>query len=138
MSDQALTAQGALISIGSGSPVSYSAIGEIKSWSGPGGQASVIDVTDLDSTAKEKRAGLQDEGQLTFEINYLPTDTEHQALRTAKASGAVTPFKITYTDSGGTEHTFNAIVLGFVIAGGVDDVIRATITLEITGALTQS
>ena len=45
-----------------------------------GGSASVIDVTDLDSDAKEKMIGLADEGQVTLSLNYMPADPGQVAL----------------------------------------------------------
>lgn len=138
MSDNAISAQGTTIKIGSGSPTTYNTIPEISTFNGPGGNASVIDVTDLSSTAKEKLVGLRDEGQLSFEMNYIPDNTYHAALRTARANKALTPFKISFVDTGTTEWTFNAYVLGFVISGGVDAPYKASVTLEITGAITEA
>ena len=136
MSVNAIPAQGTVLKIGAGSPIVYTAIPEIKTFNGPGGSAAVIDVTDLSSTAKEKRMGLQDEGQLGFNINYRPDHAQHVALRTAKASGAATPFQLTFED--GTIWTFVAFVLSVIVQGGVDAVVEASVTLEISGSITVS
>lgn len=139
MSSNALEAQGMKLKRGTGSgPVVYTDIPEIKSFSGPGGSASVQDVTDLNSTAKEKRMGLADEGQLQFTINYLPDNAVHAGLRTDRASRAKTPFKLVFTDAGAMEWTFDAFVTGFSISGAVDGVIEAQVTLEITGSITET
>ena len=136
MSSQAIETQGTIISIGSGDPIVYSEISEVKSFTGPGGSAAVIDVTHLRSTAKEKRMGLADEGQLSMTINYVPTDASHIALRAARASRTKTPFKLVFTDL--TEWTFDAFVLQFSTSGGVDNVVEGSVTLEITGAITEA
>lgn len=139
MSSNAIEAQGITIKRGTGSgPIVYATIPEIKSFSGPGGSASVIDVTDLSSTAKEKRMGLADEGQLQLTINYIPDNTVHMALRADRASRAKTPFQILFTDVGLTTWSFNAYVTGFNVSGGVDGVVEAQVTLEITGAITEA
>ncbi len=44
-------------------------VGDVTDFSGPGGQASVIDITNLNSTAKEKLVGLRDEGQVSLSLN---------------------------------------------------------------------
>ena len=139
MSSSALESQGMefKISMG-GSPVTYSTITEIKTFSGPGGSASVIDVTDLQSLAKEKRMGLADEGQLSFTINYIPTDVTHAALRQARADRTETDFQILFTDTPSTQWDFSAFVTGFAVSGAVDGVVEANVTLEITGAITES
>jgi predicted secreted protein len=138
MSENAIQAQGTLLQLGSGSPLSYVTIAEILSFSGPGGSVSVIDVTDLSSTAKEKLAGLNDNGQLSFECNFIPANTQHLALREAKKNGTTISLKIIFTDTGATEWTFNAIVTGFTPSGAVDGVVKASVTLEISGDITES
>jgi predicted secreted protein len=138
MSSNAIESQGMLIQRGSGSPLAYVTIPEIKSFTGPGGSASIIDVTDLQSAAKEKRMGLADEGQLQLTINYIPDDEVHMALRADRAARTETAFKIVFTDGSDTEWTFSAFVTGFSVSGGVDGVIEAQVTLEITGAITEA
>lgn len=133
---KAIESQGITIGMsdGSMSPITYNDIGNITSFTGPGGQASVIDVTNLDSTAKEKLMGLPDEGQFSIDINLDPDNTQHQALRTARANRALTYFKITLTDtSPATAITFQGYVLGFSINGSVDQVVKATVTIEVDG-----
>lgn len=138
MSVNALTSQGIEIQIGAGSPTTYTAIPEVVSFNGPGGAGQVIDVTDLDSLAMEKIMGLPDEGQLTIEVNYLPANAQHAALRTARGAQTLTPMKIVFTDAGATEWTFNAYITGFTVSGGVNAPLKASVTLEITGAITET
>lgn len=138
MSANAIPAQGTLLKVGSGSPLSYATIAEINSFNGPGGSAQVIDVTDLSSTAKEKRMGLHDNGQLSFEFNYLPGDTQHELLRAAKESGEATSFQIIFADDSVTTWTFSAFVLSVSISGAVDGVVRGSVTLEITGDIAET
>jgi predicted secreted protein len=136
MSGNAIKAQGTELQLGSGSPVSYTKIPEINSFSGPGGSVSVIDVTDLSSAAKEKLAGLNDNGQLSFELNFIPSDAQHIALRAAKEAGTTQNFKLVFVDD--TEWTFTAVVTGFSVSGAIDGVVKASVTLEISGEITES
>lgn len=138
MSINAIEAQGIDLKIGAGSPVTYTEIPEIVSFNGPGGAAAVIDVTDLSSSAMEKKMGLRDEGQLSFEMNYIPDNTQHAALRTARANRTLTPFQIILTDVSTTTWVFNAYVTGFTIQGAVNNVVKASVTLEITGVISES
>lgn len=138
MSVNALPSQGVELKIGSGSPLSYTAIKEIVSFNGPGGAGQVIDVTDLSSDAVEKIMGLPDEGQLSFEINYLPTDTQHALLRAQRDAQAVTKFQLIFTDTGTTTWAFDGFVTGFTVTGGVNAPIKANVTLEISGSISES
>ena len=78
MSSTAITAQG--ITIARFGTTTFETIPNVVSFQGPGGQAAVIDVTNLASTAKEKRVGLRDECQLSLTLHYNPDDLVHQGL----------------------------------------------------------
>lgn len=120
-----------------GSPSSYAAIGNVTGFNGPGGAASVIDITNLDSTAKEKRMGLPDEGQFKIDFNYDPDNTAHIALRNARKSRTRTEFKLKLTDTTNTNLVFYGYVLSFEISGAVDAVIKGVMTIEIDGAVSE-
>jgi len=117
---------------------SLEAIAEVMSFGGPSGSASVIDVTSLGSTAKEKLIGLRDEGQLTMDL-FFNTDTTalQKAMRADRASRTKRVYDIKYTDSTVTPSYdfFDAYVTGFSISGGVDDATKGSVTLEITSAV---
>lgn len=138
-SSSALSSQGMTIGIDNAdSPLTYTTIAEVKSIDGPGGQTAEIDVTDLSSTAKEFVLGLQDEGDITMDMNYIPSNTQHALLRTLRASGAERSFQITFTDSPATTWTFNARVKGFTINNAVDNVTGLSVTIRVTGAITEA
>ena len=54
--------------------VKMTGIGGITNFSVPSGTPSIIDITNLGSTAKEKIIGFVDEGQFTFEVNVDSSD----------------------------------------------------------------
>ena len=96
------------------------------------------DASDLKSTAKEKRMGLQDEGQLTLAMFYIPDNAVHMALRTDRANRTLRNFRIMFTDTGDTQWDFAGFVTGFTVSGGVDGIVEANVTIEISGAITES
>lgn len=118
---------------------SMNPIGEIVSFSGPSGAAAVIDITHLGSTAKEKLIGIRDEGNLTLEVNWNNTATAlHRTLKDDRAAREKRTFDIKLTDDveGSTTQPtamfFDAYVSGVSLTGAVDDVIKGSITLEIS------
>lgn len=132
----AVESQGTVIAFSfGGSPSSFTTIPNVVDFSGPGGQASVIDATNLLSAMKEKMMGLPDAGQFTFNINFDPDNAVHQQIRQAWASRQLCQFRITFTDSTPATCVFDGYVLGFQVSGGVDNIIKAAVTVEITGAL---
>lgn len=139
MSSNALEAQGLILKIGNAaSPEVFTEIQEVRSINGPGGSAAVIDVTDLSSLAREKRMGIADEGQLSFEMMYIPSDTQHALLRTQRANRTETNFQLDFTDSPVTTWSFAGFITTFTISAQVDGVVMANVTIEITGAITES
>jgi hypothetical protein len=139
MSSTALQSQGMTLGIGdAASPEVYTTITNVNSMSGPGGSATEIDVTDLSSSAKEFRLGLQDEGEVTAEIQYVPADVQHALLRATRAAGTSKNFRITFTDSPQTTWTFTAFVKTFSISNAVDGVTTASVALRISGSITEA
>jgi hypothetical protein len=118
------------------STVAGALIGEVTDFSGPGGQAAVIDVTHLGSTAREKRIGIRDEGQMTMGVNFLPSDTAQVALRADRASRTRRKCVIKFNDSASYYAIFDAYCSGFSISGGVDQKVSGQVVLEIADAVT--
>lgn len=132
-----LDTQGVVIKRGDGaSPEVFTTIGEVNSIQGPGGSATTIDVTNLSSTAKNKKMGLIDEGQVTLEMKLDTADTAQTGLRTDRSNKTLRNFQIVLTDSPATTISFAAYVMSFALATAVDDVVTASVTLEIDGLVT--
>jgi hypothetical protein len=136
-STEALETQGVVLKRGDGgSPETFTAIGKVVSFQGPGGTANVIDVTSLESTAREKLMGIADEGQFTFDVNLRTDDTQQMGLKDDRVNRTLRNFELHLTDTGTTVLSWAGYVLGFSISGAVDDKIGASITVEISGAVT--
>ena len=113
------------------------ALDEIISISGPQESAPTIDVTALDDTARAYLRGIEDGGELTIEGHWDPADTLGQvAARAAFTGGTTENWKITFTDSPVSTMTFSALVTSFGTAMQVDDTVKVTIGLKLTGAIT--
>ena len=137
MASTAQSAQGTRISMDTGTagtPVFTTFIKNVTDISGFDGTASEIDVTDLDSTAKEKVLGLQDWGSLTLTTNINLADPTHAALLAVKQSGAKKGFQVTLSDD--STITFDAYVKSFPISAKVDGVYTGAIGLTISGDIT--
>lgn len=133
----AIETQGFKFEIGNGnSPLTYTEVKEITSFSGFDGSAAEIDVTHLQSTAKEWLMGLQDFGNMSLDCNHLPDDVGQVAMRAAKASRDIQDFKITFSDT--STATFRGYVLSNAISGGVDAKVDGNFNIRISGAVTFS
>lgn len=131
MSD-AIETQGFKLEIGNAdSPLTFTEVKEIKTFNAFDGEAAEIDVTHLQSAAKEFRMGLQDWGNFNLDLNYLPEDPGQMACRAAKGSRQVQQFKATFSD--GSFTTFDAFVKNSPRSGGVDAVVETSFSLRVTG-----
>ncbi len=115
-------------------PVALTEIGEVTDWDGPSGTAAVVDFTHLKSTFREKKMGIPDEGQFTFQMNFVPKNAGQLALSAARKAQTSKLFKLTFEDA--STQTFTAYVLGLSTSGAVDGKVPGSVTLEITGEVT--
>jgi hypothetical protein len=108
------------------------AVGHITTIGGPNSTASTIDVTTHDSDWMEYVAGMKDAGEVSFDINFMSTDSQ-QAVRD-DLGGAPAAYIIEFPGAGSV--AFSATVTAFGMnAGGVNDKLSASVTLKATGAL---
>lgn len=121
---------------GTATPVTYTKVNGVTSFSGFDGAASELDTTDLDSTAMEYISGLMDEGRFSFEAKRIAADNGQIAIIAARASGAVTGLKLTLPDA--AVATFNVLVKTIPTAGGVNAVLKGTYDCKITGPVVWS
>jgi hypothetical protein len=90
----------------------------------------------MGSTAREKRIGIRDEGQMTLGINFVPSDTAQVALRTDRATRTMRKCVIKFNDASSNYAIFEAFCSGFSISGGVDQKVAGQVVLEIANAVT--
>jgi hypothetical protein len=122
-----------------GSPETFATIAEVTSFKGPSEKAPKIDATSFDSTAMEFIGGLPDNGEITAEVQFIATDAQQQGLRNDLRAGTKRNFKLVLNDMpvGGANPTsvaFAAIITQAPeIGGGVNQVVKGSITLVISG-----
>lgn len=123
----------------SGSTAATALVEEVKSISGPSGAAAVLDITHLQSTAKEKMIGLRDEGQISLSVNYVcgtnATNMQNK-MRESRAQRTKSCIRIGFSDTYRTMLGAKCYVSGFAVNAGVDNVLEGNITCEISGPVT--
>jgi hypothetical protein len=140
MASLAVSSQGTKIYIGDfASPNQFTAIPGVTGISGPSAQANLIDVTDLDSTAKEFLPGLKDEGEITLDLNWTPDNTVHQSLRSNFTNRTKKTFALDFSDTAPvTRWQFDGYITQCQISGAVDNALKAQVTIKITGAIVET
>lgn len=131
------------------SPSTIVEIGCPTSYNPGGSAADQIETTCLGDTERTYEAGLRTPAQETFEIVFDPADTSHRLLETLLTSGENVTWYAGLSDgtapptvSGGqlqkpstrTGFKFTASVQGVSYAIPTNEVVRATVTLQRSGA----
>ena len=136
MASTAISAQGSVLKVDDSIPGTADVpIKNLKTFSGFDGEAGELDVTNLDSVAKEYLAGLQDYGSFTLEWNPDYSDSGQDVMRAAQASGVVKTFELTLPNA--KVAAFQGLVKNASsIKGGVDSALDGSVAIKITGDVT--
>ncbi len=122
---------------GTATGFAWTQIKEIKSIKPSGSSSSKIDVTDLDSTAKEYRSGLMDNGTFSADLHILESDPGQAAALAAFAASTVNTYKLV---SPAKTRTFRATCTKFPTMpdSSVDGVQTGSAEWQISGDITVS
>lgn len=109
------------------------------------GSAAEIDVTDLDSTAKEFLLGLADNGTMGIDLFYDPNDPGQIILETLRESSATNAYRVgvpnplqSGSPTGFTLFAFSGFVRTFTFTSGVDAALVGSVEIRLTGAITKT
>ena len=120
-------------SVGGGVYAIFPGLREIQPYSA---SSPSIDVTNLDSTAREKQAGLIDYGTMDVTFDYDPTDTQQQGIVASMAAQEVLGFGVKFNTPTPQYMTFDGSWSNFSISGAQDDVFRVSASVLISGTPT--
>jgi len=111
----------------------YVQVAEVTNITWPGYKRDAIDVTYMDSASsfREYIAGLIDAGEVSVEMNWVPSATD--PILAAMTAG-VGQFKIQY--NGGVNIVFRAIVTGWSTQSPLGEKLSGTATFKLTGVPT--
>lgn len=135
----AVNAHGTLLQIGDGeSPEVFTTIAECQAIAGPSLSLEMIDVTNHSSVDgwKERIGGLLDAGEVTFDINFVPTNATHgfsTGLIKSMVDRVKTNFKLVFPDGSSTTWSFTALVSKVSPKAPVNGQLTASVSLMITG-----
>lgn len=117
------------------SPVTYVAIAELTSISGPSLEAQQIDVTSHDSPDmfEEFVAGIKRGGTVDIEGNMVPGDATQDALLDDFDSGEVVEYQLTFPTSPAVSWTFDAMVVSYSLDAPFDDKLSFSASLKLSG-----
>lgn len=119
----------------------YTTILEVTDISGPSMSADSVEYTNHSSPnfTREFKPGLVDPGEVTFNVNWVPTNATHNltaGLAYLLRNRLSRSFQLVFPD--GTTWTFDAFVTGYEVTAPIDDKLGCDVTLKVTGFPVQS
>lgn len=132
-----------ILKMGDGQPTeTFTTIAEVQDISGPSLSLETIEVTSHMSANgwKEYIAGLLDAGEISFDINFVPSAATHgftTGLLSKMKVRALTNFKLLFPDAvleaNRTTWSFSAYVTALEPGAPVQDKLSASLTLKLAG-----
>lgn len=139
MTTAAIIGIGTTVQINDGaSPSSWFTLGEVTSITPPSDSIDQIDVTHMGSTGRTREfiSGLSDPGDMSLEINWIPSNATDAYILAWKTAGTSRSTKITYPN--GAIDTFDSFVLGYQKTLTPGEKLSATLSLKVAGAVTRT
>jgi len=130
--NDAVSTQGFLLEVSTDDGTTYLEVSQNTDIPDVSQEASDLDATNLQSTAKEYIAGLQDSQSVTLTGQRVVLSPGQNALR--DNAGAITPFKFRNTYSDGSILSYSATIKKFGVTGGTDAVMMFNATIRPSGA----
>lgn len=132
---------GTLLKRGSGATVeTFTTVAEVKNISGPALSMETIDATHMESPSgyREWLPSFKDGGEVTFDLNFLPATAAQTGLTTDFAARTKRNWQVVWPDTATTTWSFSGFVTGFTPSAAVGDILAASATIRVTGAVTIS
>jgi hypothetical protein len=130
-----MTATAAVIGYGTSFSIyggsTYTAVAEVTNITWPGYTRDAVDATNMASPNefREFIPGLMDAGEVTIEMNYIPSASD--VIIAALTAATAGQFKI--AAASGVNIVFNAIVTAYSPQAPLEDKMSASATFKITG-----
>lgn len=116
---------------GTATPQTMTSVGGVLEVGGFSGSSAEIDVTQIDSTAKEFVMGLQDFGDASLRIFISPSDVGQAKMRSLRSTAAAAAYAVILGD--GSIAAFMAYVRQFSFSNvTADGAVQGQVTLRIT------
>jgi predicted secreted protein len=126
---------GSLVEISTNGGDTWTEIAEVSGLTPPGFSIDTVDATHMQSPnrTREYIAGINDSGETSFTVNWLPGSASDVALRGVAVG--FTTFMIRETFPNGAYWVVTGILTGYQPAAPLDDKMTAEVTIKVTGAV---
>lgn len=144
MPSNAISAQGAELrfsTVVSGTSKSFTKVADVEDITGPSESNNFVEVTNHDSSAVERLPTLNDPGTVDVTVSFQPDEPTHNAgssgLRGLLRNQSERTFRLVWPTTGTDIDEFNAWVSDFEPTAPTNDVLRADLSLQVSGSVSR-
>lgn len=130
----ALIGYGGLLEISDDNGATWTEIEEVFNMTPPSSSVDIIDATHMQSPGRDREfiLGLNDPGECSMEMNFVPGSATDVFLLAVKAAYERVKCRITWPNS--VIWAFDGLLTGYEASAPTDDRMTATITFKVTGS----
>lgn len=135
MTTAASIGYGSLLEISTDGGSNWDEIAEVFSITPPSSSVDIVDVTHMQSPGRDREfiLGLNDPGEASMELNFVPGSDTDALLLEIKGDYAPVKCRITWPNS--VVWTFDGLLTGYEPSAPNDDKMTATVTFKVTGSV---
>lgn len=125
---------GSTFAVSTDGGTTYVPLAEVINITPPSDTIDVIDATSMDSAnaTREFILGLNDPGECSLEMNFVPGSTADDKIQDIRDARAVVKCRITFPNA--VTWTFDGILTAYEPDIPADDKMTATVTFKVTGS----
>lgn len=118
----------------------FTSLDGAKNITGPQFSTEEIDITNhtSGSSYRERLPSFKSGGEVSIDLLYNPSDTQHEGLFTDFENRTLRNFKMVLPDVGNCEYDFAAYVMGLEVQAPIDNALMLGVKLVITGPVTRT
>lgn len=133
MTDAAI-GYGSKFSIDPAGGTSFTDLGEVFNITPPSDSFDMIDATHMQSPNRDREfiIGLNDPGEASFEMNFVPGSASDILIRQVKAAREAVTCRITFPNA--ATWTFDGLLMTYEPAVPNEDKMTATVTFKVSGS----
>ena len=131
---QASLGYGSVFAVSTDDGATYVDLAEVSNITPPSSTIDMIDATHMQSPKADREfiIGLNDPGEASFEMNFIPGSAADLKIQTVKAARARIKCRITFPN--GVTWTFSGLLMTYEPAVPTDDKMTATVTFKVSGS----
>lgn len=125
---------GSVFAVSTDNGATFTDLGEVNNITPPSSTIDMVDATHMQSPNSDREfiIGLNDPGEASFDMNFVPGSPSDLLIQEIKAARARIKCRITFPNA--VSWTFSGLLMTYEPAVPTDDKMTATVTFKVSGS----